>query len=409
MNENTEDNSAGTFGRHGRNQGGFGGNSYGQSNTMGGAAPATGGMGRGNKPSQAEIRNEMLRKRKEQMEKARQDALNHQGVVQSNVTKKQNSMTNDAWGFGNNTGNARNTNSNSNMYNNDIEEVDLDGLGLETQHGGYDPTEKKKSSTDLPNKLASEQKTLSIAGASDKDPNMTANKKAQLSQQEVTSISREKPQKEDQDEGEEEEEETQVDSKKDVDSEEEEKRGGELNNELEDRGVMPVYDPNPIVNSGGVASAVKLDMSDMKSFLMRPCPKGVVLQCSIKRDRKGFNRFYPKYHVFTSEGYRYLMSSKKRAYNKTSNYLVSMDKNDISKGSPSYLGKLRSNLLGTEFTIYDHLDNPEHVTSPDRIREELGVVMYQSNIMGSRGPRKMKVLTPTVDENGERYGWRPRS
>jgi len=65
-------------------------------------------------------------------------------------------------------------------------------------------------------------------------------------------------------------------------------------------------------------------------------------------------RFYPKYHIHLSNGFKYLMTAKKRACNNTSNYLVSMSRNDLSKKSANFLGKVRSNFMGTEFTLYDH-------------------------------------------------------
>ena len=42
-----------------------------------------------------------------------------------------------------------------------------------------------------------------------------------------------------------------------------------------------------------------------------------------------------------------------RAHNKTSNYLMSMDPSMLTKDSAGFLGKVRANFLGTEFTIYD--------------------------------------------------------
>lgn len=41
------------------------------------------------------------------------------------------------------------------------------------------------------------------------------------------------------------------------------------------------------------------------------------------------------------------MSSKKRSGNTTSNYLITLDKNEMSKEGDSYFGKLRSNWVGT--------------------------------------------------------------
>lgn len=38
---------------------------------------------------------------------------------------------------------------------------------------------------------------------------------------------------------------------------------------------------------------------------------------------------------------------------KTSNYLISLDEEDTSRNSGNYFGKLRSNFVGTEFTLFD--------------------------------------------------------
>jgi hypothetical protein len=45
------------------------------------------------------------------------------------------------------------------------------------------------------------------------------------------------------------------------------------------------------------------------------------------------------------------MASKKRPNNKTSNYLISMAEGDLSRDGANYLGKLRSNFVGTEFQV----------------------------------------------------------
>ena len=82
--------------------------------------------------------------------------------------------------------------------------------------------------------------------------------------------------------------------------------------------------------------------------------KNVTVKCTIKRDKSGMNRLYPKYHLHTTNTYKYLMSGKKAAFNKTSNYVVSMDRSDFSKDKPTYIGKCRSNFLGTEFNLYDN-------------------------------------------------------
>jgi tubby-related protein 1 len=101
------------------------------------------------------------------------------------------------------------------------------------------------------------------------------------------------------------------------------------------------------------------------------------------------------------EGDIFLMASKKRPKNKTSNYLISLDQNDLNRSGSSYLGKLRSNFVGTEFQVFDDGENPKDVEDDVRgqsgsraTRCELGVVMYAANVLGARGPRKMQVAIP---------------
>ena len=140
--------------------------------------------------------------------------------------------------------------------------------------------------------------------------------------------------------------------------------------------------------------AENIDIFDMKQFLTKPIPKGMIIQMTIRRDKSGFARFYPKYHLHLSSSLRYLMTGKKRSSNKTSNYLMSMSKTELTKKSANFLGKVRSNFLGTEFHVFDTGDNPKKCKNPENARKELSGVIYESNLLGSRGPRKMKVIIP---------------
>ena len=83
-----------------------------------------------------------------------------------------------------------------------------------------------------------------------------------------------------------------------------------------------------------------------------------------------------------------------------------MDQDKAVKTGTGYLGKVRSNFLGTEFTIYDDGQNPEKAKSPETVRCQHGVVQYETNVLGSKGPRRMKVLLPMVDVNGHQTIWR---
>lgn len=121
------------------------------------------------------------------------------------------------------------------------------------------------------------------------------------------------------------------------------------------------------------------------------------MQCTIKRDKSGmFNKFYPKYHVGLSNGFQYLMSARKKGFNKSSNYCISLNQADPAKQDVNNLGKVRSNFMGTEFTIYDNGKNPKKANHMDEMRQQLGIVAYKANFMGTKGPRKMQVILPEV-------------
>lgn len=147
----------------------------------------------------------------------------------------------------------------------------------------------------------------------------------------------------------------------------------------------------------------------MKRFLMSPVPKGSgIVQCYIRRNKSGTNKLFPVFSLYLKDGDRFLLASKKRPNNKTSNYLISMRESDLSRDGENYLGKLRSNFVGTEFQIFDNGHNPKDAGDGGgpEVRKELGSIMYAANVLGSRGPRKMQVALPAVDENNRITVWR---
>ena len=55
--------------------------------------------------------------------------------------------------------------------------------------------------------------------------------------------------------------------------------------------------------------------------------------------------------------------------------------------------------MGTEFVIYDNGDNPKKKKKQKAgyFRKEMASLLYESNVLGSKGPRKMTVMIPTID------------
>jgi tubby and related proteins len=103
------------------------------------------------------------------------------------------------------------------------------------------------------------------------------------------------------------------------------------------------------------------------------------------------------------------MVANKRAFKKTSNYILSMNRKSPEKKNEDFLGKVRSNFLGTEFILYDKGLNPTKTSIHKQMRMETGSVLYEKNWLGSKKPRTMKVLIPAVDPNNNTiHEYRPR-
>lgn len=142
---------------------------------------------------------------------------------------------------------------------------------------------------------------------------------------------------------------------------------------------------------------------------MNPVPAIIgQVQCTIVRHKSGFNRLWPKYTLQLSDGNKFLLTGKKRTGNTTSNYMITIDQEKLKKGNKGYLGKLRSNFLGTEFFLYDTGENPSKAKGADQVREQHGMLQYETNVLGSKGPRRMKVVLPRVERNGDQIKWKSK-
>ena len=77
-----------------------------------------------------------------------------------------------------------------------------------------------------------------------------------------------------------------------------------------------------------------------------------------------------------------------------------MNRDNFTKKTDFYLGKLRANFSGTEFNIYDHGENPSKAKQIEKVRKQLGVIVIDKNFMGTKGPRRMRVMVPDIKDNG---------
>ncbi|KAA3471084.1 tubby-like F-box protein 3 isoform X2 [Gossypium australe] len=88
--------------------------------------------------------------------------------------------------------------------------------------------------------------------------------------------------------------------------------------------------------------------------LKQPSPRDSLLQCYIKRNCN--NQTYYLYlglNQSSNEDGKFLLAARKCRQPTCTDYIISLNADDVSKGSNTYIGKLRLNFLGTKFAIYD--------------------------------------------------------
>ncbi|KAL5081525.1 hypothetical protein RYX36_009946 [Vicia faba] len=159
------------------------------------------------------------------------------------------------------------------------------------------------------------------------------------------------------------------------------------------------------------------------SCLKQPGPRDLPHQCLIKRDKKTstFYLYLSLTSSFTDKG-KFLLAAKRYRCGTHIEYVISLDADDLSQGSNAYVGKLSSDFLGTNFTIYDSRP-PHNGAKPSCAKAsrrfaskqisphvphvpagnfEVGNVSYKFNLLKSRGPRRMTCsLKSTVSSMGE--------
>ncbi|KAL2467918.1 Tubby-like F-box protein 10 [Forsythia ovata] len=150
--------------------------------------------------------------------------------------------------------------------------------------------------------------------------------------------------------------------------------------------------------------------------LKQPGPRDGTIKCFIKRDKSNST-----YHLFLclspalfSENGKFLLSAKRNRRTTSTEYVISMDADNISRSRSSYIGKLRSNFLGTKFIIYDARrpyyysnNSPPGRTSRRYYSKKvspkvptgsynIAQVTYKLNVLGTRGPRRMHCVMHSI-------------
>ncbi|KAJ8748427.1 hypothetical protein K2173_003064 [Erythroxylum novogranatense] len=148
--------------------------------------------------------------------------------------------------------------------------------------------------------------------------------------------------------------------------------------------------------------------------LKQPGPRDSLLQCYIKRNRS--NQTYYLYlglNQASNDDGKFLLAARRCRRPTCTDYIISLNCDDASKGRSTYIGKLRSKFLGTKFTIYD-AQPPNGVAKVTKCRSSRLVnikqvspripagnypvahISYELNVLGSRGPRRMQCVLNAI-------------
>uniref|UniRef100_A0A453I2N6 Tubby C-terminal domain-containing protein n=1 Tax=Aegilops tauschii subsp. strangulata TaxID=200361 RepID=A0A453I2N6_AEGTS len=156
--------------------------------------------------------------------------------------------------------------------------------------------------------------------------------------------------------------------------------------------------------------------------LFEPGPKDVTLNCFIRRNRttQTYYLYIGLTEALADDG-KFLLAARKCRKPTYTDYLIYLDMGDMSKGSSTYIGKLRSNFLGTKFTVYDaHPPYDGAIVSKSRSARVIGLnqvsprvpagnypvshISYELNVLGSRGPRRMNCVMSSIPASAVEEG-----
>ncbi|KAF8753584.1 hypothetical protein HU200_011628 [Digitaria exilis] len=147
--------------------------------------------------------------------------------------------------------------------------------------------------------------------------------------------------------------------------------------------------------------------------LKQPGPRDATIQCFIKRD-KSTQTYYLYLCLSTAvlvESGKFLLCAKRTSRPTCTEYTIFMNSENISRSSKMYIGKLRSNILGTKFSIYDTQPPCSAAQSGKTSRRfysrkvspkvssstyNIAQVSYELNVLGTRGPRRMNCVMHSI-------------
>ena len=170
----------------------------------------------------------------------------------------------------------------------------------------------------------------------------------------------------------------------------------------------------------GVAATPEIAEIPNESLLHPALPGVPRVQCLVRRHRSGLG-LYPTYRMYLTrrrqgplqrdgptnkreeQGEVFLLSARRRkgVASAGHSFLISRHPTDLEHG-PNHVAKLRANLIGSQWTLYDCGANPtklEKGTATGSPRRELAHIRARHNLAGRHGHRRTRVTLPPLDKS----------
>lgn len=125
---------------------------------------------------------------------------------------------------------------------------------------------------------------------------------------------------------------------------------------------------------------------------------GGMVRCYVRRKKSLLGK-QATFTLFLENSDIFLMAARRRQKAKNSNYLLCLDKEDMTRGADATIAKLKSNFVGTEFNVWGKGRDP-HVKKGYGSQD--ACIQFVPNPLLKSGPRMMFVAVPVPEAH-----WQP--
>jgi len=130
-----------------------------------------------------------------------------------------------------------------------------------------------------------------------------------------------------------------------------------------------------------------------------------IMKCVIVRHQEAFKA--TRYELYEEKSRKngedellFLLAAKKqKIIPGPSNYICCLDRKDFSG---TCVGRLTSNFWGTKFRFYDQEVPMVGSKKEKKEKKQLGGVLYETNLFGLKGPRKLSVIIPKPPKGSDK-------